>query len=498
MVATKWLGAIRYVALEVNMAIRVEALSRGGEKSQKNIYLLLLSVIVGLSIWYSPAPEGLNVIGWKTFAIFVFTLFGIILKPIPSGAVALVSLTLLCSTKILTFSEAFAGFSCPTVWLIVLAFFIARGFIKTGLGLRIAYNLMTVMGRSTLGMAYGIALTDWILGSAIPSVTARAGGVIYPVVTSLSKAFDSHPDQSSRKMGAYLVQTAFQCGAVTSAMFLTAMAGNPIIQSLAESAGVKISWGTWALAAIVPGMISLLTLPLLIYKLYPPEIKKTPMAKEFAKERLKERGGILQSEWLMIFAFIFMVTLWMLAPVLNINTTVTALMGLTFLVLSGVLSWDDVLNEKGAWDTLIWFASLATLAATLNKFGFMTWFSGNMAVYVEGMSWYGGFLLIALFYYYSHYLFASNIAHITTMYAPFLFLSIAIGVPPMLAALLLGFFSSLFGSLTTYGCGPAPIFYGSGYVEAKDWWRLGFLISLFNIVVWLGIGGVWWKILGLY
>ncbi len=484
------------------MALRVEAVSKSAKKSKKNQHLLFFCILVGSIIWYIPSPEGVSVNGWKSFAVFIFTLLGIIFKPIPSGALTLVSLTVLCATKILTFSEAFAGFCCPTVWLIVLAFFVARGFIKTGLGLRIAYKLMTIMGRSTLGMAYGIVFTDWILGSAIPSVTARAGGVIYPVVTSLSKAFNSHPDQSSRKMGAYLVQTAFQCGAVTSAMFLTAMAGNPIVQSLAENAGIKITWGIWAMAAFVPGMISLLLMPLLMYKLYPPEIKKTPEAREFAKDRLKERGRILQDEWLMIFAFIFMVTLWMFAPVFNVNATVTALMGLTFLVLSGVLSWDDVLNEKGAWDTLIWFASLATLVGALNKFGFMTWFmagfSGSITSYVGDMSWHVGFALIAILYYYAHYLFASNIAHITTMYAPFLLLSIAIGAPPMLAALVLGFFSSLFGSLTTYGCGPAPIFYGSGYVEAKDWWQLGFFISLFNILIWLGVGGVWWKILGIY
>lgn len=473
-------------------------IAKGADKLRKDSFIFIICLAIGVFVWLIPPPAGISGNAWKTFAVFLFTLFGMVLKPLPTGAMTLMSLTVLCLTNILTFTEAFAGFSTPTVWLIVLAFFIARGFIKTGLGLRIAYQLMSLLGKSTLGMAYGITFTDWIMSSAIPSVTARAGGVIYPVVTSLSRAFESHPDKDPRKMGAYLIQTVFQCGAVTSAMFLTAMAGNPMVQSLAEASGVKITWGLWALASSVPGFISLLVIPFVLYKIYPPTVKYTPEAKDYAKKKLKEQGPISYHEWIMLVAFLGMVTLWILAPFIGIGATTTALIGLTFLLLSGVLSWDDVLNEKGAWDTLIWFASLFALAAALNKFGLMGWFSEHVGAYVGGMNWYTGFFMIGVLYYYSHYLFASNIAHITTMYAPFLLLSIALGTPPILAALVLGFFSSLFGSLTTYGCGPAPIFYASGYVAAKDWWKIGFIVSLLNIVIWMGLGSIWWKILGLY
>ena len=452
---------------------------------------------MGLLVWMLPQPAGVHPNAWKTFAVFLFTLLGMVLKPIPTGAMTLVSLTTLCATKVLTFPEAFAGFSSPTVWLIVLAFFFARGFIKTGLGLRIAYKVMSLVGRSTLGMAYGIAFTDLIMSTAIPSLTARAGGVVFPVVTSLSRAFDSFPDTSPRRLGAYLIQTVFQCGAITSAMFLTAMAGNPMIQSFAEGAGVTITWGTWALAAIVPGLASLALIPFVVYKVFPPEVKRTPEAQQFAKDKLKESGSISRDEWIMTFIFIGMVVLWMLAPVIQMGATLTALLGLVCLILSGVLSWDEILQEKGAWDTLIWFASLIAIAGALNKFGLMTWFSDYVGGYVGGMNWVTGFGLIAILYYYSHYMFASNIAHITTMYAPFLLLSIAIGAPPMMAALLLGFFSSLFGSLTTYGCGPAPIFFGAGYVSTADWWRVGFIVSVVNIIVWLGLGTLWWRLLGL-
>lgn len=465
---------------------------------ETNLFRFLICFSIGAFFWVCPHSDAIDPKAWKIFSVFVFTLSAMIVKPLATGAVTLMSLVVLVFSNVLTFGEAFSGFSNDIVWLIAGAFFIARGFIETGLGLRIAYFIMSFVGKSTLGMAYGLAITDWILGAAIPSVTARAGGVVYPVVTSLAKAFGSDSKSSPRKIGAYLVQSAFQCGAVTSAMFLTAMAGNPMVQSLAETANVQITWSSWMLAALVPGLVSLLLIPLLLYKIYPPEIKNTPKAKLFAQEKLREMGRMSQKEYLMMGAFLFMIIFWCFAPVFKLSPTIIALMGLLFLIITDVLSWEDVLKEKGAWDTLIWFASLLTLATFLSKFGFMQWFSSVVESHIHGVSWTYGFSLLALLYFYAHYFFASNIAHITTMYAPFLLLSIALGTPPALAALVLGFFSCLFGALTTYGCGPAPIFYGSGYVTTSHWWKLGFIVSVLNIVIWAVVGGLWWYALGLF
>ena len=464
---------------------------------KKNLYFCLC-IALGLFLWMLPTPAGLDPRAWKLFAIFVYTILGMILKPIPTGALTITSLTVLTLTGVITFQEAFTGFSNPTVWLIIIAFFFARGFIKTGLGLRLAYAMMTKFGKSTLGMAYGLVFTEWILGSAIPSLTARAGGIMYPLVTSLSKAFDSTATNKPRRIGAYLIITIFQCSAIISAMFLTSMAGNPMMQELAGKCGVSMSWGTWALAALVPGVVSLIVIPWLILKIYPPEIKKSNESADFAKQKLSEMGSISRHEWIMIFAFVIMITMWVTASMTGYLAAVTGLLGLSLLLTTGVLNWDDVLSEKGAFDTLFWFSALLAMATMLSQYGFMDWFSLHVGSKVEGFNPIVGFLIIVTLYYYAHYLFASNIAQITAMYAPFLLLAIATGAPPALAAFALAFISSLFGSLTTYGCGPAPIFYGCGYVEAKDWWRISFIISIVNIVIWIGLGSIWWKIIGLY
>ena len=432
-------------------------------------------------------------------AIFVATIVGIILKPLPMGAVAVVGICATALTGTLSINEALSGFGNRVIWLIVLAFFISRGFIKTGLGARIAYYFMALLGRRSLGLGYGIVATDLVLAPAIPSNTARAGGVVFPILRSVAEAYDSRPDDgTARRIGAFLTVAAFQGTVVTSAMFLTAMAANPLAAELAAAQGIVITWGGWAVAAFVPGVVSLAVVPWVLYRLFPPQVRETPGARALARERLAEMGPVGRAEWIMLFCFVLLLTLWVLSGTLGVHTTVTAMLGLVVLLVTGVLTWDDVLREKGAWDTLVWFSALVMMASYLTELGVIPWFSETVGGWFGGVGWLSGFLALSLVYFYSHYFFASNTAHVSAMYAPFLGVALALGTPPVLAALVLAFFSNLFSSMTHYGTGPAPVLFGAGYVEVTTWWRLGFIVSLVNLAIWLGVGGVWWRLLGLW
>ncbi len=463
------------------------------------ILRLLTPVTVGLLIWYLPPPEGVDPKAWHLLAIFIATIIGIIAKPLPMGAVASIGIALTAMTGTLTAGQALSGFGNTTIWLIVIAFFISRGFIKTGLGARIAYLFMSVLGKKSLGLGYGLIATDLVLAPAIPSNTARAGGIVNPILVSVAKAYGSDPtDGTARKLGAFLTKTAFQGTIITSAMFLTAMAANPLAARFAADQGIEITWGGWALAALVPGIVSLILIPYLIYRLYPPEITETPAASEIAKEKLAEMGKVKNSEWIMLGAFVLLLVLWIFGPKLGMDATTAALIGLGVLLLTTVLTWKDILNETGAWDTLVWFAALVMMASFLNSLGLIPWFSERMGGVVSGYNWIPAFLALSLVYFYSHYFFASNTAHVSAMYPAFLAVAIVVGTPLMLAALVLAFFSNLFSSMTHYGTGPAPVLFGSGYVAMNDWWRIGGIISVVNIIIWLGIGGLWWKVLGLW
>ncbi|MCH9608818.1 MAG: putative malate transporter YflS [Chlamydiales bacterium] len=437
--------------------------------------------------------------GWRLLAIFLATILGIILKPLPIGAMSILALSVATMTKTLSLEDALAGFHNPIAWLVVFAFFISRGFIKTGLGMRIAYYFVSVLGQKTLGLGYGLLTSDLILAPAIPSVTARTGGVVFPVARSIAQSFGSDPELGTRRrIGSYLMKVAYQGSVITSTMFLTAMAANPFLVGLAKEAGYSISWGKWATAALVPGLISLTLMPLIVYKIYPPEIHHTPDAAHFAKKKLADMGPFSRRECLMLIIFVCLLFLWILGGVLHINATMAALGGLAMILVLGILDWEDVIREKSAWDTFIWFSSLIMLATQLGKLGFTPWFSHQIVRFVGNMGWVAAFSILALIYFYSHYFFASNTAHVGAMFPTFLVVAIALGTPPALAILVFAFSSSLFGGLTQYGSGPAPLYFGSGYIEVKEWWGIGFLLSVVNIVIWFGLGSFWWKFLGLW
>ena len=454
---------------------------------------------VGAALWLVPTPAGVEPRAWQLLAVFVATILGIILRPLPMGATAFAAAAFAVLSGTLTIAEATAGFGATVVWLVVAAFFIATAFVKTGLGARIAWHFMRLLGKSSLGLAYGIAATDLVLAPAIPSNTARGGGVIYPVLRSLCVALGSDAAEGTqRRVAGFLTFTAYQGVVVTSAMFLTAMAANPLAAGLAAQQGVKITWAGWAVAAFVPGMLSLLVVPLLVYRLYPPEVTHTPEAPAFARERLRELGPMTRDERVLLVVFAFLLTFWTVGGALGIDATATAMAGVGAMLVTGTLAWQDILDERNGWDTLIWFAVLVMMASQLGELGLVGWFTDRVSGVLGAGHWLPAFLGLSLVYFYVHYFFASNTAHISAMYAPFLAVALAVGTPPVLAALVLAFFSNLFASLTHYGTAAAPILFGSGNVAIGTWWRLGALISAVNIVIWLGAGSLWWRLLGLW
>jgi divalent anion:Na+ symporter, DASS family len=464
--------------------------------SKKTIGTLII-VGVWAAIWFYPVPPGLKPQAWHLFAIFLATVVGFILGPYPNGIIALSSLVLAVFTGTLKLPEVLTAFSGTTIWLVISAFLFAKGFVKTGLGKRIAYVMIRAFGDNSLKLAYSLAFCDIFLGPVTPSNTARAGGVLFPVVNSLCEAFDSRPGPSAKKIGSFLVSSVFHFDIVVSAMFLTSMAANPLAAELAKkTVGVEISWSRWAIAAIVPGLIGVLATVYVTYLLCPPEVKHTPEAKELAINELKKMGSMTWREKIMLAVFALSLTLWATSSITKFEATQVALLGVCIMLFCDVIQWEDVLQEQKAWDTLIWMGSVVCIAGFLNSSGFIDWFTAGVGIRLQGFPWVVALAIAFFVYLYSHYAFASMTAHVTAMYAALVAIAFATGAPGFLAAFVIAIAANVCGCLTHFGTGPAPIYFGAGYVEQSIWWRNGFIMSLVHAVTWLGIGSAWWKVLG--
>lgn len=476
----------------------------------------LISVSIALVIWFLiPIPKGVDPNAWHLLALFAGTIAAIIGKALPIGAVSIVAIALVAITGVTNpnstkaaINDALSGFSNDLIWLIGISIMVSMSLNKTGLGARIGYYFISLFGKRTIGIAYSLAIAEATLAPVTPSNTARGGGIIHPIMRSIADSFNSRAeDGTSSRIGRYLSLVNYNINPITSAMFITATAPNPLIVSLIireSSSENELSWSMWAVAAFVPAIISLILMPIVIYFLYKPEITRTPNAPHFAKARLQQLGPVSLPEKITLSVFVLLLLMWAGVPALlfgdafSINATTAAFIGLAILLSTGVLNWEDVLKNKGAWDTVVWFSALVMMASFLGKLGLIKWLSLNVgsSIHNMGISWVSGMILLVLIYVYSHYFFASTTAHITAMFAAFYAAGLTLGAPPMLLGLILAFSSSLMMSLTHYGTGTAPIIFGSGYVTLAEWWKTGFVMSVVNLIVWIVIGSLWWKVLG--
>lgn len=457
-----------------------------------------VALVPGLLIYFAPIP-GFDSTQRHLLAVFVATIIALVSQPYPMGVSVVVAMTVLALTRTLPPAKILSGFSNQTVWLIFTAFLFSRAVITTGFGMRVAYLFIRRFGHSALTLGYSIAAADVVLAPFVPSDTARGGGIIYPITRSLAQAFGSEPGPTAGRLGSFLVLVGYHTTYTASAMFLTGMAANPLIADFARQiAHVDLTWTRWALGAIVPGLLTLGFVPVLLYWLNPPEIKNTESARGMAKAELSRMGPMQRDERWLVVILLAVMTGWVTSPWHGMPNAFVALGGISALLLLRVLTWEQLLLETKAWEALIWFAPLIMMADALNETGVVGIISKTLFAHLAGWTWVASVVVLIAAYLYVHYLFASMTAHATALYPGFLTAALLAGTPPLVAALPLAYFSNLNAGITHYGTGSAPIYFGAGYVKQGTWWKLGFLISIMNLIIWVGIGLVWWRLIGFW
>lgn len=451
----------------------------------------LICVAIGAIIWFLPTPEGVGAQAWGLLAVFVATIAGFILQPMPIGACAIIGMTLLPILGIMKAGQALQGFANGTVWLIVSAFMFAISFIKSGLGRRIAYVLLSKFGKSTLSVAYVMSATDFVIAPFTPSNTARGGGIIYPIVRSICDTLGSKPDPDNklRRTGAFLLFSSYTAVITSACIFLTGASNNVLANTLGQQAfGVSIGWGDWFICCIIPGLLLSILVPFLLYKWIKPELTSMPETQEMAKRELSHMGPMSTHEKILSVVFLVALIMWATNSIHHIDNTFVALAAVCVMLVTKILTWDDIASEKGAWDVLVWMGVLCNMASFLSTYGLMKWFADTMAAQFAGMSWMVMLIILSIIYTFIHYFLASNSAHIMALFTAFAVILVAAGAPALGVMILFGCLCNSASFLTHYGCGVTPIFFGAGFMDQGEWWKLGFIITCIHLVAWMALG----------
>jgi len=446
---------------------------------------------LAISIWLAPIPAGLTAPAWHLFAIFVSAITAVLLGAFPLLTSTMLAAAAVVLSNTISAEKAFAGFANPSVLLVVIAFLVAQAVVKSGLGRRISLFMVSQFGRSSIGLAYSIVLTDAAIAPAFPSNTAR-GGVLYPIVLSVAQGAGSRPDDpEGRRLGGYLMFCSMASLAVSSALWMTATSANPIGIQVARESGVEIGFGKWLVAASVPALTAILVLPWVVARLFPPRVGETPEASVAARKALAALGPLSRDEWITAIAFVLMVSGWVFAGALNLSVTVIAFGGLGLLLLAGVLTSADIATQGDTLATFLWLAVLFALSGQLNELGFMGYAGQRLASHMGGLSWPFTYVALVVIYVAIHYMFVSQSSQVLALLGVFLDVGIRGGVPAPLMAFALLFASSYFSVITPQGGSQNVIFVGSGYLTQRELYRLGLLTTLLFLAVFLVIGTGW-------
>ena len=462
-----------------------------GGRSRRTAIARAATLVIACGIWFAPVPDGLTQPAWHLFALFVAAIFSVVVGALPILTASILAVAAAVLTGTLAPAKAYSGFANGTILLIVIAFLVARAVVKCGLGERVGHWAVSLFGRSTLGLAYSVFLVDGVIAPAFPSNTARSG-VLYPLTFSLAEAAGAKPGEASRRrVGGFLMFSGIASLSLSSALWLTAMAANPLGTEIARSFGVDIDFGSWLLAASVPTLAAMALLPLFLYRVMSPEVTATPEAPAAARKALAALGPLSWHEKIVTATFAAMVALWAAAATLGLDSTAVAFLGLGALLATGVLTMEDIAKEGDVLATFLWFASLFTLSAQLNELGFMGFLGQRLAGAMGGFTPLSAGLVLVVAYVLLHYLFVSQTAHLLALFGVFLDVGVKVGVPAAPLAFLLLFATNFFSAIAPQGSSANLLFAGSGYLSQGELYRLGALTTAFNLAVYLVVGGPW-------
>jgi DASS family divalent anion:Na+ symporter len=462
-------------------------------------FLLAIICLIGISISILPTPDGVDAKAYPLFGIFIAVIIGILLQPYPMLIISLCGFFACLIFGLISPVDGFACFGQSVTWIVVFASIAAKAFVKTNLGRRIACIFIQKMGNNSLKLAYGVTLSEFILAPMIPSNTARASCVTIPLTVSVSESLGSSPiNHSEGIIGRFLALCALHANQLSCPLFLTAMAANPITQQFMADFGVNISWMEWFIIVSVPGIACLFLMPLLLYRLVPPQLTNISNFEEIANTHLSYMSPMKRDEYLTVGIFVCMLIGWIFGSTIHVSTGVVALGGLCALLVTNILDIDDITGAKDIWGICLWLSILNVIALKLTEFGLVQYYASTLQIRLAGIVWPYALLIVSLTYFGAHYLIPGNVLHACAMFPSFMQLLMTCGVPSKISGMSLAAITAFCGFITPYGASSCPLFFNTGYIDQGLWWRIGLITAFAYFVIWIIFGSVWLKLLALW
>lgn len=451
---------------------------------------LCIALAVGLIVWFSPAPTSLSLEGQKSLAIFLTALLLILTRPIPGGPAVLATLVAAALLGVTggknTVAAVFAGFSCSAFWIITSAFVITIAIVRSGLGRRIAYTLISKIGGSSLGLGYALTLSNYAISPATPSITARGAGIALPIARSFCTAFKWRPHFSK-----YICFTSSMATYTTALGFMTASTSGPIVVAFASSIlGVEVSWTAWVIAALPATLALLLLQPWLIHKLYPPEpaLRKIPRAKKMANSKLREMGPLSHQEMITLAVFVLVIALWATQLWHHISASIVGLLGMVVLMLTNVLKPEDLRDLN--FNILLALAGFYSLSSIVAASGGFEWVAQTVAGPLSVLSPAIFIALFGVLLCYLHFPFMTTSMMALSIVPPMFAIALGAGAPLMVIA--------LFSGILVNGCAhfvpTHPVnwaFYEMGTFKTSELLKLGLLLSTLSMLLVLASVPFW-------
>lgn len=457
-----------------------------------------LAVLATLIVWFLPLPVGLKPVGLRCLALFagIFVLYLTEAIALPITSLAIVPLAVLMGVA--TPKDALEGFGSTSTYLLVSAFILATGMVKSRLADRLTYYILKLLGSSAFGVGVGITLSNIVLAFLVPSTAARTA-ILLPICIGLIATFQV--GARSRFAKGLLLTLAFTNSTISSGI-LTATLPNPItVEFIAKAGGPTVTYLQWLKFGFPPALLMTVFTWWLCRKLFPPEVDQLPGGQAYVSEALARLGPLSGNEKRALFVFLVATILWVTGDWTKLDVTIAALAASCLLFVPGLgfLTWADA-NKGVSWQIVLVAGGGISLGALLMKTGAAKWLAVSIlnAIGVGGMSLLLVLMVIMLIIQYLHVFFVGTTAMLTAIMPVVLGMAEHLHVNPLIFALPAGMLIGGYPLLMFYNTLSNIMVYGTEELEVQDFPKVGVILCTVAVIIYSVCAATYWKWLGLY